>query len=704
MDIEQRIATLLDAMTLHECAAQLDQMTVSQATDDDLKAGLGSIILASSTTAGNDVQSQSRADICNARQRVAIEQSRLGIPVIFGRDVIHGHHTVFPIPLGQAASWDPLLVQALARASAIEATADGVRWTFSPMLDICRDPRWGRSMEGYGESAHLTACLGVAAVQGYQGDNLSEPTSMAACAKHFAGYGASEGGRDYNTTEITGPTFRDVHLRPFEAAIKAGCATVMSSFNELGGLPSTANRTLLTSILRDLWGFDGFVVTDWGAVRELIAHGVAGDDAAAASLALPAGADMDMVDGVYRKHLAPSVAEGRIPESLVRQAVARVLRVKFRLGLFEQPYTAPRTIDRAPHKTLSQQAAAQCAVLLSNNGILPLRPVKRLAVVGPMAHATADLFGNWTLDGIASEPVSLAQALREQFGDSVTIMTPPWHDIALTQHGVHQADAAVVVMGETPLACGEANSVAQPGLPLGQLETLESLVALGTPIVLVIVNGRMPVLPEIVERCSAVLLSFHPGTEGARGLADVLRGAREPGGRLPVTVPRHPGQIPLYHDFKPTGRPLHEYTRPFGQKQFYRQFDCAGQPRYPFGFGLGYTTFELGAPRIEGQPSRATGIDLVLPIRNTGQRDGSTVIQVYLGDPVAELSQPVRRLAAFKKVSLAAGTTADIPLHVAPCELEYTHMDGTRRSDPGDFVLQVGQHRNDGPSLVVTLP
>lgn len=393
LDTEARVNLLLNVMTLEECVRQLDQICLDEVENEDLKAGQGSIILASSATAGNDAQEATFAEKYDALQKVAVEQSRLGIPIIYGRDVIHGHHTVYPIPLGQGASWDEGLVERGCRAAAVESSAEGVHWTFSPMLDIARDPRWGRIAEGYGESPLLTGQLGTAAVRGYQGDDLTTPDAIVACAKHFVGYGAAEGGRDYNSTEITDATLNDVYLPPFEAAVKAGYQTFMSAFNEIGGISAAANKELLTNILRERWGCDGFVVTDWNAIAEIISHGIAEDGADATRQGVEAKADMDMVDRLYVRHLEELVQQGLVEEASVRRCVANILRVKFRLGLFENPYTGQREVATQPHLDDARQAVARCATLLENDGTLPIREAKSIAVVGPLAGATRELFG-----------------------------------------------------------------------------------------------------------------------------------------------------------------------------------------------------------------------------------------------------------------------------------------------------------------------
>ena len=579
------------------------------------------------------------------------------------------------------------------------------------MVDVSRDPRWGRMAECYGESVLLNADFGVAAVQGYQGQDLADENSIAACAKHFAGYGAAEGGRDYNTTEISLTTLNDVYLPPFEALTKAGCQTFMTSFNEISGVPSCANESLLADTLRDAWGFDGFVVTDWAAVWELTQHGVAADRADATKQSLLAGSDMDMVAGCYVDTLADLVRSGQVSEQAVRQAAERIIVVKFRLGLFDQPYTRERTVDRTEHQAAARQAVAQCAILLENDGVLPLSDAPsqgqlgHLAVVGPMAQATTDLYGTWTLDGEPEGVTNIAEALTQQLAPSWTVHTPAWHDVSGMAQAAQRSDVVIAVVGETPSRSGEANSVVDPGLPVGQAQWLEELVQLGIPVVAVVISGRATVLPPVMDRCAAVLFSFHPGSEGGWGLADVLCGKSEPGGRLPVTLPRHQGQIPIYHDHRPTGRPLHEYHRQTPQSYGHRPnryCDDPGAPRYRFGYGLTYTHFDLSQPSCD--ISDDGHIIIGVQVANAGSRRGSTVVQVYLRDPVAETSQPVRRLVGYRRITLDAGAQQSLTIEIPREQLAYTHRDGQRRVDGGEYEWYVGQYASDGVALKMDYP
>ncbi|HEY0868421.1 MAG TPA: glycoside hydrolase family 3 N-terminal domain-containing protein [Fimbriimonas sp.] len=685
-DIEERIERLLSQMTLAEKIGQLNQVPNSQNLDhDSIRAGsVGSVLCATNPTAGNVAQERVFASYLNELQHLAVEESRLGIPLLFGRDVIHGHRTVAPIPLGQACAWDPGLVERASADAAREARADGLNWTFTPMLDIARDPRWGRIAEGYGEDPFLASQMARSAVRGLQGSDLSDPQRIAACAKHYVGYGAAEGGRDYNTTEITPATLRNVYLPPFKAAVEAGVASVMSAFHEIGGIPSTANRHLLREVLKNEWGFEGMVVSDWASVDELVQHGVAEDRAQAARLALEAGLDMDMVSEVYIQELASLVERGAVGEELLDDAVRRVLRLKLRLGLFERPYTdeaLARTVHlRDDHRRNALELAKASVVLLSNReDLLPL-PVrgKTLGVFGSMSDVQSQLFGTWTLDGQKDDVVSIVSAMRERFGRV--------EHAVLADDCVSRArfcDVVVAVVGESPGRSGEDNSTQSLELPPGQQTFLEALAAVGKPLVVVVVAGRPLAIEWIMDHADAVVWAFHPGGEGGTAIASILVGESSPSGRLPVTFPRSVGQVPLYYSHKSTGRP----DPPAG-----RYIDGSDQPLLPFGFGLAYTRFGYSRLEIEG----GDRLRCAASVRNTGDRPGEEVVQLYVRDLVGSITRPAKELRGFEKVALDPGEEKVVSFELGEEDLGFYLPDERFVVEPGRFLLWIGPNAKEG--------
>ncbi len=691
---ENFIRNLLAQMTLEEKIGQLNQY---QARDGQaaqvLRAGLaGSVINAAGALTGQAFSPSATVEQHNALQQMALE-SRLKIPLLFGRDVIHGYRTIFPIPLAQAATFDPALAGQAAATAAREATAEGVNWTFAPMLDIARDPRWGRVAEGNGEDPYLGAQMAAALVRGYQGDDPAAPDRLIACAKHYAGYGAAEGGRDYESGEISDPTLRDVYLPPFRAAVQAGVGTLMSAFVDLNGVPATANRYLLTDILRGEWGFDGFVVSDWESIREVVAHGVAEDEAEAAYLALHAGVDMDMVSGLYLHHLGQLLQQGRLSMDELDQAVLRVLRIKARAGLFEQPFTDPQRAGRdlltPAARQLARQIAARSMVLLKNRaGLLPLEGFRRILFAGDFVHARDEMFGTWSPDGRAEDATPLDEAVRTHAPQGVELWFIPNRDLALAL--AHRADAVVLLLGEHPSRSGENANVSNLELPAGQMEFVESMARLGKPLVAVVFAGRPLVIRRLLELADAVLYAWHPGIEGAAALADVLFGREEPGGRLPVTFPRATGQVPIYYNHKNSGRPV----TPDGEFR-YRYIDLPDGPLFPFGYGLTYTQFEyrdlrLSSPRLNGR------LDIHATITNTGRRAGSEVVQLYVRDLVGSLTRPVRELKGFQRVHLQPGESRTLTFTLTEEQLAFTRADGTYGVEPGQFQVWVAPHSRAG--------
>jgi beta-glucosidase len=695
--VEQRVNELLGQMTLEEKIGQMNQVSgLHEAQRDAIRNGMvGSLINATGAFAGKESSASANADVCNDCQRIAVTESRLGIPILFGRDVIHGYRTVFPIPLGQAATWDPALVEQAAAMAATEAAADGIKWTFSPMLDVARDPRWGRIAEGFGEDPYLTGAFAAATVRGYQGDDFADPSRVVACAKHYVGYGAAEGGRDYDRVDLSMRTLRDVYLPPFHAAVQAGAATVMSAFPDFGGVPVTANRMLLTDILRGEWGFAGFVVSDWNAVAELIVHGVAQDAADAAAKAIVAGVDMDMTSETYIHSLANLVRNGRVPGHVVDETVRRILRVKYLAGVFEYSYAdgsrAGRVMLAPDHRATARRLAQESIVLLKNrDSILPLDGhFRRVAVVGPLAHAQGELFGTWTPDGRPEDVTSIADAIREAAPkDMKLVFASNLADDMLTRAGF--ADVAVVVVGEHQGRSGEAGSISNLDLPAGQRELIETIYANGIPIVLVTLAGRPLAITREADLAQAVLYAWHPGLEGGHAIADVLFGRVSPSGKLPVTIPRTVGQVPIYYAHKNTGRP------PARAAFSSRYIDLPIGPLYPFGFGLSYTTFAYSNLRVSSPDFKTGTNEISVDITNTGSSAGTEIAQLYVRDLVGSITRPVKELKGFQRIILQPGETRQVSFSLGREDLGFTGMDDQMVVEPGEFHVWVGPNSAEG--------
>src|SRR5450631_1270138 len=706
LPVEQRVESLLAQMTLAEKVGQTHQIhNLDSDLDRELIAsgGIGSTLIASGATAGNDHDEGVRVFAINAAQRVAVQQSRLGIPLIFRRDVIHGHRTVFPIPLGLAAAWDEDLMRRTAALAAAEASADGVGWTFAPMLDISEEPRWGRVAESLGEAPVLAGRLGASMVRGFQGDTLGGPGTVAACAKHFVGYGLVGGGRDYETVQVGENTLRNIHMRPFRAAVQAGCATVMAAFTDVDGVPMHAHRRLLREVLKDEWGFDGVVVADWDGVGQLVHQGVAADLRDAAAQAIAAGVDIDMVSGAYAAHLAELVEAGQVPLALVDDAARRVIRLKLRRGLFEDPYVAATRSVTEPSpqsRLLAREAAASSFVLLTNNGTLPLVPNPgRVLPTGPFAREGEALLGTWALDGRGQDVVSPAAAIRARLGENAIVDDGRFSDA--TMHLVRQADITVALVGEHPARSGEANSVADIGLPAGQLEVLRAMAAIGKPLVVVVFTGRPLDLGEVLELADAVLIAWHPGIEAGPALTETLFGDRSPGGRLPMTFPRSLGHLPSSSLARSTGRPI---TAADDQVTG-RYLDALVVPRLPFGSGLTYTTFSYGPLRLSAHEMALQGgsIQVSMEVTNSGMRPGRAVVQLYLRDVVADVTRPLVELADWVSLQLDAGAIGTATFTLTPAQLSYYDRTMTLRTDPGEAVVTVGPDASGGASARITV-
>lgn len=674
---------LLGEMTLEEKAGQLNQPPNMLALEDaDVKAGkIGSVICAFNAYAGNESHERVRAGQTNRLQRIACEEARLPIPILFARDVIHGHRTVAPIPLGQAASFSPELVEEAQAIAAFEATADGIKWAYTPMLDIARDPRWGRIAEGFGEDPYLASRLAEAAVRGLQGTNMADNDRMAACMKHFVGYGAAEGGRDYNTGEISEYTYRNLYLRPFHAAVKAGIATAMSAFIEVAGIPATCHKWILDDILREEWGFDGVVVSDWDGVGEIVHHGCAADHTEAASKALAAGLDIDMATFAYIKHLPELVRAGVISEELVDRAVRRVLLLKYRCGLFENPYTDETLGDKRMFLPENQNKALEFAkrtlVLLKNeNETLPLTKPKKLGIFGTLGKATWEMFGTWCLDGQASEVVTISDAIKKEFGSDVEYMESPNPDDAISF--ARFVDAVIVVVGESPHRGGENNCVTDIGLPAGQLQLLKGLKRMGTPVIAVVVTGRPNDLSWLEANVDAILLAFHPGSMAGQAIAETLSGKNNPSGKLPVTFPRCVGQVPIYYNRKNTGRPLDPYA-----KGMTRYIDSLDSPLYEFGYGIGYSPINYSNAKLDGWK-------VSVDVKNEGKYAAEEIVQVYFRDEVASRSRPIKELVKFSRTTLKPGETKTVSFELKAEDLGYYGPQNTWVVEPGWFQVAIG--------------
>ncbi len=709
--IRELVEDLLASMTLAEKIGQLAQVNIGDGHDgneyhDALRAGgIGSLI--------NIVD----VDTVNALQRIAVEESRLGIPLIIGRDVIHGFHTVMPIPLGQAASFDPEVARAGAEVAAREAATAGVNWTFAPMIDVSRDPRWGRIAESLGEDPTLACAMGAAMVRGFQGDDLAAPGSIAACGKHFAGYGAVESGRDYATTNLPENELRNVYLPPFKAAVDAGVVSLMTSFSDIDGVPATANDFLLRTVLRDEWAFDGFVVSDWDSIRQLAIHGLTASDRESAVEAIRAGVDMEMHGDAYSGNLEALVEDGHVDVALVDSAVRNILRAKFHLGLFEQPYAEPERLPRTGDEAaldVAHRAARESIVMLKNDGpVLPLSPgaLKSLAVIGPLADAPTEQLGTWIFDGDPHLSVTPLEALRKALRSGVKldyIEALPHtrsHDHSAFERAADLAsasDAVLLFLGEEAILSGEAHSRADITLPGAQAELVRRVRETGKPVVAVIQAGRPLVLTNIVDHVDAILYAWHGGTMAGPAIVDILLGVASPSGKLPASFPRMVGQIPIYHSQKNTGKPPTDETVVLiddidpnatqlstGMTAYH--LDAGFRPLYPFGFGLSYATFRYSKLRLSADelPVGET-LTVTASVTNESAVAASEVVQLYVRDLVGSVTRPVKELKGFQKIRIEPGETIDVTFNLSPDDLAFYGRRMQRVVEPGEFHIWVG--------------
>ncbi|MBM7843215.1 glycoside hydrolase family 3 N-terminal domain-containing protein [Herpetosiphon giganteus] len=698
MQYEQQIEALLAQMTLAEKIGQMRQLHGTGENQKTLvrEGNLGSVL--------NVIDAEA-----HEIQRIAVEESRLGIPLLIGRDVIHGFRTIFPIPLGQAASFNPDLVREAARVAAREASGAGINWTFAPMIDIARDPRWGRIAESCGEDAYLASLMGVAMVEGFQGDDLTAPEAIAACAKHYVGYGASENGRDYNTAWIPEVLLRDVYLAPFHAAAEAGAATFMSAFNDLNGVPTSGNEFTLRQILKGEWAYDGMVVSDWASIVEMIAHGYAADARDAALKGVQAGVDMEMASTSYAEYLAELVESSTLSLDLIDDAVRRVLRIKFRLGLFNQPYAnaaAAESLLAAEHLDLARQIAKESCVLLSNKQTLPLSQNQtKVAIVGPLANHAAYQLGCWVFDGKPEDSQTPLQAIRALLGDAQVVFAQGLAEARSTDHSLFDeavaaaqaADVVLAFLGEDAGLSGEAHSRAFIDLPGAQLALIDALVATGKPVVAVVMAGRSLVLGELQDKVQAMLYAWHPGTMAGPAIADLLFGLDNPSGRLPISFPRTVGQVPVYYNRKNTGRPPSEDApsiptgTPLDPSGFTSSYlDVDHRPLFAFGYGLSYTTFEYSNLRLS---SPKIGFDETLSISatitNTGKYAGSEVVQLYIRDLVGSMTRPIKELKGFQRIALEPGQSQEVTFELRSADLSFHNNAMQKIVEPGEFHVWV---------------
>ena len=699
-DVEQRVNALLAQMTLEEKLGQLQQLDGEgpgnfrpEHVELVRKGLLGSTL---------GVRGAQRT---NQLQRVAVNESRLKIPVLFGFDVIHGYRTIFPIPLAEASSWDPALAERSAAVAAQEANNVGLRWTFAPMVDIARDPRWGRITEGSGEDPFLGAAFARARVLGFQGSDYGAPDKILACAKHFVAYGAAEGGRDYNTTDLSENTLREIYLPPFKAAVDAGVGTLMSSFNAINGVPASANHFTLTKVLRDEWKFDGFVVSDYTSVRELINHGIAGNEEEAAAAALNAGVDMEMVSRSYNQFGPQLLKQNKLSTATIDEAVRRILRIKFRLGLFDRPYTdearESNALLRPESIRLAREIAGRSMVLLKNDReTLPLsKSVGSIAVIGPLADDRRAPLGWWAGDGKEENTVTPLAGIKAKVSAQTKVGYAKGCDVngdstAGFQEAVDLAkasDVVIVFVGEIAEMVGEAASRATLDLPGRQMELVQAVHAAGKPVIVVLVNGRPLSIGWIVNNAPAILESWMGGSQSGNAIADILFGDVNPGGKLPVTVPRTVGQVPIYYNHMNTGRP------PEAQNRYTSKYwDLPWTPLFPFGYGLSYTTFkisnlQLSAPRINADGKLTVSVE----VENTGRRAGDEVVQLYIRDLVASMTRPVKELKGFQRVSLQPGEKRRVEFLLGPEHLGFWNREMRYVVEPGEFQVMVGANSVD---------
>src|SRR5215217_2754599 len=699
-NVEQRVNALLAQMTLEEKLGQLQQLDGE--ANGNFRPEHLELIRKGLLGSTLNVRGAQRT---NQVQRVAMNESRLKIPVLFGFDVIHGYRTIFPIPLAEASSWDPALAERSAAVAAQEANNVGLRWTFAPMVDIARDPRWGRITEGAGEDPFLGAAFARARVRGFQGDDYGAPDKILACAKHWVAYGNAEGGRDYNTTDLSENTLREIYFPPFKAAVDAGVGTLMSSFNAINGVPATANAFTLTKVLRDEWKFDGFVVSDYTSVRELINHGIAANEEEAATAALNAGVDMEMVSRSYNQFGPQLLKQNKLSAATIDEAVRRILRIKFRLGLFDRPYTdeaaEPNSLLRPDSVRLAREIAGRSMVLLKNDrDVLPLdKKVGSIAVIGPLADDRRAPLGWWAGDGKEENTVTPLAGIKAKVSAQTKVGYAKGCNVkdestAGFQEAVNlakQSDVALVFVGELAEMVGEAASRSTLDLPGRQLELVQAMHATGKPTIVVLVNGRPLMIGWIVNNVPAILESWMGGSQSGNAIADILFGDVNPGAKLPVTFPRTLGQVPIYYNHMNTGRP------PEAENRYTSKYlDVPWTPLFPFGYGLSYTKFRISNPQLSAPRIETNGkITVSVEVENVGRRVGDEVVQLYIRDPVATMTRPVKELKGFQRVTLQAGEKRRVEFVLGSERLGFWNREMRYVVEPGEFRVMVGPNSAD---------
>lgn len=724
-DMDRFIDALMRRMTVEEKIGQLNLPVTGEITTGQAKSSDVAKRIRNGEVGG--LFNLKGVERIREVQRQAVEESRLGIPLLFGMDVIHGYETIFPIPLGLSCTWDMKAIEESARIAAVEASADGISWTFSPMVDVSRDPRWGRVSEGNGEDPFLGAAIARAMIRGYQGKDMSRNDEIMACVKHFALYGASEAGRDYNTVDMSRQRMFNEYMLPYQAAVEAGVGSVMASFNEVDGVPATGSKWLMTDVLRKQWGFDGFVVTDYTGINEMIDHGM-GDQQTVASLALNAGVDMDMVSDAFSGTLKKSVEEGKVSAAAIDAACRRILEAKYKLGLFDNPYKycdvnrPKKQIFTKEHRAIARKTASESFVLLKNEGVLPLSKKGTIAVVGPLANTRSNMPGTWSVAAVLDNAPSLVEGLREVVGDRAKVVTAKGSNLIgdadyekrATMFGreLHRdnrtdrelldealkvaagANVIVAALGESSEMSGESSSRTNLEMPDVQRALLQELLKTGKPVVLVLFTGRPLVLTWEEEHVPAILNVWFGGSEAAYAISDVLFGDVNPSGKLTATFPQNVGQIPLFYNHKNTGRPLQEGR--WFEKFRSNYLDVSNEPLYPFGYGLSYTTFAYSDIHLSSTEMSADGeLTATVTVTNTGSRDGAEVVQLYIRDLVGSVTRPVKELKGFEKIFLKAGESRKVSFSITPELLKFYNYDLQFVCEPGDFDVMIGGNSRD---------